>query len=31
MAKSYYSTVFDQSADAVWNVIRDFNNYLPAP
>ena len=27
MAKSYYSTVFDQSADAVWNVIRDFNNY----
>jgi hypothetical protein len=27
MAKSYYSTVFGQSADAVWNVIRDFNNY----
>ena len=27
MAKSYYSTVFDQSADAVWKVIRDFNNY----
>lgn len=27
MAKSYYSTVFDQSADAVWRVIRDFNNY----
>ena len=27
MAKSYYSTVFEQSADAVWNVIRDFNNY----
>jgi len=27
MAKSYYSTVFDQSADAFWNVIRDFNNY----
>ena len=24
MAKSYYSTVFDQSADAVWSVIRDF-------
>jgi polyketide cyclase/dehydrase/lipid transport protein len=27
MAKSYYSTVFDQSADDVWRVIRDFNNY----
>jgi Polyketide cyclase / dehydrase and lipid transport len=27
MAKSYYSTVFDWSADAVWRVIRDFNNY----
>ena len=27
MAKSYYSTAFDQSADAVWCVIRDFNNY----
>jgi Polyketide cyclase / dehydrase and lipid transport len=27
MAKSYYSTVFDQPADAVWAVIRDFNNY----
>ena len=27
MAKSFYSTIFDQSADAVWNVIRDFNNY----
>jgi hypothetical protein len=27
MAKSFYSTVFDQPADAVWNVIRDFNNY----
>ena len=27
MAKSYYSTVFAQSADAVWRVIRDFNNY----
>jgi hypothetical protein len=27
MAKSYYSTVFDQSADQVWSVIRDFNNY----
>lgn len=27
MAKAYYSTVFEQSADAVWRVIRDFNNY----
>jgi hypothetical protein len=27
MAKSYYSTVFEQSADEVWRVIRDFNNY----
>lgn len=27
MATSYYSTVFDQSADEIWNVIRDFNNY----
>ncbi len=27
MARSYYSTVFEQSADAVWRMIRDFNNY----
>jgi hypothetical protein len=27
MARSYYSTVFEQSADEVWRVIRDFNNY----
>lgn len=27
MARSYYSTVFDQSAAAVWNIIRDFNSY----
>ena len=27
MAKSYYSTIFEQSADEVWNIIRDFNNY----
>jgi hypothetical protein len=25
MAKSYYSTVFDRSADEVWATIRDFN------
>ncbi|GHO97329.1 hypothetical protein KSF_073770 [Reticulibacter mediterranei] len=27
MAKSYYSTVFEQSADQVWATIRDFGNY----
>ena len=27
MAKAYYSTIFAQPADAVWGVIRDFNNY----
>jgi len=27
MSKSYYSTIFEQSADEVWHVIRDFNNY----
>ena len=27
MARSYYSTIFAQPADAVWSVIRDFNNY----
>lgn len=27
MAKSYYSTVFEHTADAIWSIIRDFNNY----
>jgi hypothetical protein len=27
MAEAYYSTVFEHSAEAVWRVIRDFNNY----
>jgi hypothetical protein len=27
MAKSYYSTIFVQSADTVWNIARDFNAY----
>jgi hypothetical protein len=27
MARSYYSTVFAESADDIWSVIRDFNNY----
>ena len=27
MTRAYYSTVFEQSADEVWRVIRDFNNY----
>lgn len=27
MAKSYYSTVFEQTADQVWEAIRDFGHY----
>lgn len=27
MAKSYYSTVFEQTADQIWAIIRDFGNY----
>jgi|SRR5690349_15862802 len=27
MARAYYSTVFAQPAQLVWEVIRDFNNY----
>jgi hypothetical protein len=27
MTKAYYSTVFEQPAAAVWEIIRDFNNY----
>src|SRR6185312_1799203 len=27
VARAYYSTIFAQPADAVWRVIRDFNNY----
>ena len=27
MTKVSYSTVFDQTADQVWAVIRDFNSY----
>ena len=27
MAKSYYSTIFEQTADQVWDVIRDFGTY----
>ncbi len=27
MAKSYYSTIFEQAADQVWSIIRDFNSY----
>ena len=27
MAKAYYSTVFEQTADQVWTAIRDFGNY----
>ncbi len=25
--KAYYSTVFEQSAPQVWEIVRDFNNY----
>ena len=27
MAKAYYSTVFEQPAQDIWKIIRDFNNY----
>ena len=27
MARAYYSTVFEQSARDIWQIIRDFNNY----
>jgi hypothetical protein len=27
MAKAYYSTVFQQTADQIWAAIRDFGNY----
>jgi len=27
MSKSFYSTIFEQSAADVWSVIRDFNSY----
>ena len=27
MPTSYYSTIFTQSADTVWSVVRDFNAY----
>jgi len=27
MAKSYYSTIFEQTADQVWAAVRDFGNY----
>lgn len=27
MAKSYYSTIFEQSAEQIWAVIRDFGSY----
>lgn len=27
MAKSYYSTVFDQPVDSVWDLVRDFGSY----
>jgi polyketide cyclase/dehydrase/lipid transport protein len=27
MARAYYSTVFAQPAQRIWEIIRDFNNY----
>jgi hypothetical protein len=27
MAKAYYSTIFEQPASQVWEIVRDFNNY----
>ena len=27
MAKAYYSTVFEQPAPEIWEIVRDFNNY----
>jgi hypothetical protein len=27
MARSYYSTVFEQPAEELWTLIRDFGNY----
>jgi Polyketide cyclase / dehydrase and lipid transport len=27
MPQSYYSTIFDEPADMVWSVLRDFGNY----
>lgn len=27
MARAYYSTVFEQTAERIWEVIRDFNSY----
>lgn len=27
MAQAYYSTVFQQPAAGVWEIVRDFNNY----
>ena len=27
MAKAYYSTVFEEPAADIWEIVRDFNNY----
>jgi hypothetical protein len=27
MAKAYYSTVFERSAQDIWKIVRDFNSY----
>ncbi|QBD80758.1 SRPBCC family protein [Ktedonosporobacter rubrisoli] len=27
MARAYYSTVFEQPAEQIWSIVRDFGNY----
>jgi hypothetical protein len=27
MTRAYYSTVFDEPAAEIWEIVRDFNNY----
>ncbi len=27
MTRAYYSTVFEQPAPRIWEIVRDFNNY----
>jgi hypothetical protein len=27
MPRAYFSTVLDHSADSIWSMVRDFNNY----
>jgi hypothetical protein len=27
MATAYYSTIFQEPAADIWEIVRDFNNY----